>query len=242
MNCYFLKYLLSQTLLFIAIFIIVYPLVLKRFGQTIEVSNRPKQIDSTKNVSYLIHISDIHINQNNSYTTSVYKSFLETASLYAKPIVVLTGDCAHNMRGEDHFYSHQIEGDYQFYRNLTLSFLANFSTFIDLAGNHDEFDLFSASSPNHLFLKYSIFPYSLDNFSCFTYSTADFVIVGINPFSYPFPHGLIDVFVQTNNPMLEKIEEIFQSIPPGKLLLLLHISQLIGEGNSSSEEKVFGKF
>lgn len=169
--------------------------------------------DDDKNPSWFGVITDVHLNSLDSATNPHCYNALSALSNLSVDDLLILGDLVDNW-GETIFskYGHQYEQDYILYNQTFKKYESHFKNIIDLAGNHDEFGIYSVSSNYHHFLDHSRFfkraTYSTERkFWASTFESDDFIFILLNPYRYPAPHAKFDYFVRPTTAMLDSVQE-----------------------------------
>ncbi|XP_017772188.1 PREDICTED: transmembrane protein 62-like isoform X2 [Nicrophorus vespilloides] len=118
----------------------------------------PQITDTVDNLIWFLQISDIHISifRENSRITE-FREFCHLTLDVIKPTVVLaTGDLT-DAKTPDNIGSQQNKGEWEFYKDvLKEANVLNKTIWLDIRGNHDNFNVINFESPQNFFTNYSI--------------------------------------------------------------------------------------
>ena len=97
--------------------------------------------DSPTNISWFVHITDLHLSKFHAHErTSGFLRLTEEVVRHVRPAaVVVTGDLT-DAKAEDYSGSHQFLEEWQDYRTA-VDLVANQTVWLDIRGNHDNFDV-----------------------------------------------------------------------------------------------------
>ncbi|XP_050347004.1 transmembrane protein 62-like [Nymphalis io] len=121
----------------------------KRYGQ---------MTDSTKNILWFLQISDIHISIfRDPARIAHFQQFTDLTVKSIKPLVVLaTGDLT-DAKAKDNLGSSQVKKEWVYYHDIIKeSGVTEYTTWLDIRGNHDNFNIRTINSQENYFRNYSI--------------------------------------------------------------------------------------
>jgi len=113
--------------------------------------------DSTENITWFVHVTDLHISKFKSPERT--SGFLELVDNLLKhvepPVVVVTGDLT-DAKTPDTSGSRQFEEEWQdYHKAVTIVRNKNKTIWLDIRGNHDNFDVPHLNHENNYFKEYS---------------------------------------------------------------------------------------
>ena len=119
--------------------------------------NPPYPGSTNDNIFWFLQISDIHLSvANNFEVREDLQSFCTTTvSTVAPEVVLVTGDLTHAQTGGTR-RSGQFEEEWRVYGEvLRQTGVRDRQPWLDIRGNHDNYDIVSRSHPSNIFLRYS---------------------------------------------------------------------------------------
>ncbi|XP_046474147.1 transmembrane protein 62 [Neodiprion pinetum] len=114
--------------------------------------------DSPDNLVWFLQISDIHVSifQDPSRITEL-KEFCDITVSAIRPAVVLASGDLTDAKAKDKMGSGQIQGEWEHYRKvLEESDVLKKTEWLDVRGNHDNFNVLSLASKENYYLNYSV--------------------------------------------------------------------------------------
>lgn len=206
---FFSTYTWYTSILFLAIY-----LVLREphhFTDPCPSATRP--FNSSKNPTYFVHITDVHISHKQGRNNRNFMNALEFSKKSKTNTLINTGDLVDNWKfhGKVVKESSQNLRDQEIYQKLSKDTGPLISLYVDQSGNHDLFDVYSFGSKKMHFLKYSNYYLNLSNITYEKYlvstvTAEDCIFVIINPQLFPPSRALTDLFVYPNRKNLDTIE------------------------------------
>ena len=203
---------------------------LKPWHTTQPIYSLDNEFDTEEVPQIFGHVTDIHIStyhpKNSELLEKVFRFF--KSGQIGK--ILMGGDLVDNwIELFTHKKATQNTNDHSMYKNITQKMVNHGNTLIDIAGNHDEFNVYSFNSTNNMFKNFSSF-YSkfenltFDEFLVMNYELDDkTILVCVNPFYYPAGMPLLDLFLYPTKEILDKIEDsIIKAIETGKNVLLMN--------------------
>ncbi|XP_024083835.1 transmembrane protein 62-like isoform X2 [Cimex lectularius] len=130
-------------------------------GEERRFDGRPEDVsigDSADNVVWFVQISDLHLSIfQDPDRTIEFRDFCEkTLEIIKPPVVLATGDLT-DAKSKDNVGSRQFEAEWKKYNEiLTGCSQLKETTWLDIRGNHDNFDVPGISSERNYFRKYSM--------------------------------------------------------------------------------------
>ncbi|XP_047530793.1 transmembrane protein 62-like [Vanessa atalanta] len=121
----------------------------KKYGQ---------MTDSTKNLLWFLQISDIHISIfRDPARIAHFQQFTDITVKSIKPLIVLaTGDLT-DAKAKDNLGSSQVKKEWVYYHNIIKeSGVTEYTTWLDIRGNHDNFNIRTINSQENYFRNFSI--------------------------------------------------------------------------------------
>uniref|UniRef100_A0A0A9YRK4 Transmembrane protein 62 n=1 Tax=Lygus hesperus TaxID=30085 RepID=A0A0A9YRK4_LYGHE len=113
--------------------------------------------DSSDNLIWFVQISDLHVSifQEKERVVELREFCDLTLKVIMPPVVVVTGDLT-DAKSENRMGSDQLLEEWKIYSDvLTKCGASKFTTWLDIRGNHDNFNVPGVLSPKNLFRKYS---------------------------------------------------------------------------------------
>lgn len=124
-----------------------------------KLDNTPRTMDgSPDHLIWFLQISDIHLSifRDQSRITE-FREFCDYTITAVKPSVVLASGDLTDAKTRDNIGSRQYEGEWIQYRNiLTESKVEEKTAWLDIRGNHDNFNVAGKGSKENFFLNYSV--------------------------------------------------------------------------------------
>ncbi|CAK1540627.1 unnamed protein product [Leptosia nina] len=114
--------------------------------------------DTTKNLIWFLQISDIHISIfRDPGRISQFQQFCDNTVKKIKPSLVLaTGDLT-DAKAKDNLGSSQVKSEWVYYHNIIKeSGITEKTTWLDIRGNHDNFNIRTLNSQENYFRNYSV--------------------------------------------------------------------------------------
>ncbi|CAH0750252.1 unnamed protein product [Diatraea saccharalis] len=114
--------------------------------------------DTTKNIIWFLQISDIHISIfRDPGRITQFQQFCDSTVKKIKPLVVLaTGDLT-DAKAKDNLGSSQVQKEWIYYHNIIKeSGVIEETVWLDIRGNHDNFNIKTLSSQENYFRNYSV--------------------------------------------------------------------------------------
>ncbi|XP_032515183.2 transmembrane protein 62-like [Danaus plexippus] len=114
--------------------------------------------DSTKNLMWFLQISDIHISIfRDPGRISQFQQFCDNTVKTIKPLIVLaTGDLT-DAKAKDNLGSSQFKTEWVYYHNIIKeSGVTEKTTWLDIRGNHDNFNIGAINAKENYFRNYSV--------------------------------------------------------------------------------------
>ncbi|EAY06178.1 hypothetical protein TVAG_098890 [Trichomonas vaginalis G3] len=139
---------------------------------------------------------------------------------------ILTGDLVDDFPYNDYpKYGSQQPKDWEIYRNITSGI--DKDVWFEIAGNHDEFGVFSFDSDGHNFRKSiktnlsDISQFHLQERIVPTNGGYNIHIIGVNPFVYPSAHPPFVYWPRPSRETMDKLEEIIEKVPEGDEVIVM---------------------
>uniref|UniRef100_A0A7G3B2B5 Uncharacterized protein n=1 Tax=Lutzomyia longipalpis TaxID=7200 RepID=A0A7G3B2B5_LUTLO len=120
--------------------------------------DNPKIGNRTEHLMWFLQISDLHISmfRDEERVKNLGDFMHRTLAAVQPAVVVVSGDLT-DARSLNHIGSEQFEGEWEIYRNLLHEHNVTRKTvWLDLRGNHDNFNVAGRNSSSNLFQKYSV--------------------------------------------------------------------------------------
>ena len=180
---------------------------------TVSSATRVGSFRADENPSVFAHVTDIHVEDKTNVPGTNFDKVLSDIEELGLKSVLVTGDLVDNM--EENWvliHGYQKESDYNEYKKVISKHVAKGLNLIDIAGNHDEFEIGSMFSKSHHVLKFSNFlantlkPESYDDYLCTKYESQNVEFLVFNPFPYPQPSTLLGEKVRLTVDMLDILE------------------------------------
>ena len=226
-----LKHFLTNYTWYVVVFFIAIVLILNFPTQkTAKIHSKTTIFDSSKDPTYFVHLTDVHVSATNKKSQKRFKSALDFIKKCNTKTVAITGDLTDNWRIHKIWKeAKQNEKDHELYRSLLNETVTKLTSFVDQSGNHDLFGVFSYDSPNNEFIKTSFFyekkeNLSYENYTVSTYDNPhdDTTFVVINPAVFPSLQPLVDIFVDPTKELLNRVEETLQSVNKSRQIVLMN--------------------
>ncbi|KAF5294024.1 hypothetical protein FQA39_LY13578 [Lamprigera yunnana] len=114
--------------------------------------------DNHKHLLWFLQISDIHISIfRDEKRITEFKEFCQYAVNVFKPSVVLASGDLTDAKSVNKIGSSQVEQEWKIYENVLTSLnITNHTQWLDIRGNHDNFNVLSPKSKENYFANYSI--------------------------------------------------------------------------------------
>ncbi|KAK5643324.1 hypothetical protein RI129_007169 [Pyrocoelia pectoralis] len=124
------------------------------FNQTINLS----MADKSDHLMWFLQISDIHISAfNDPSRITDFKDFCENALKVFKPSVVIASGDLTDGKAANKLTSQEIQKEWVEYQNILSSLnITQHTTWLDIKGNHDNFNLIDLKSKENYFENYSV--------------------------------------------------------------------------------------
>ena len=179
--------------------------------------NSEPEFDSSINPFWMLHSTDIHLNSVDPTSYNKTLNALSKAIQLLKPKqVIFTGDLVDNKNpGENLFrpYTEQKKADWDLYVKLLDQLGLRYSkTFVQVAGNHDYFDLINFNSSHH-YAKGIVYNETTFLFNRHKIDTGigTASILAVNPYEMPAPTLRLTWFTSPTTKTLEKIKNELKS-------------------------------
>lgn len=212
-----------------AVFGIYYfPLTLTYKQKTAAFESRKSEIPFNRSEEpiFVLHFSDVHVNHIVPKNNERFQSAVEY-SLKMKPSMnILTGDLVDDFPYNDYpKYGSQQPKDWEIYRNITNN--VDPEIWFEIAGNHDEWGVFSFDSNSHNFKKSAKKQFS--SYSDFELQERvvksnggyDIHLIGFNPFVYPSAHPPFVYWPRPSSKLMDRIEKLIESIPEKDEIIIM---------------------
>lgn len=114
--------------------------------------------DQNDHLVWFLQISDIHVSVfRDSSRISEFRQFCENAIQVFKPPVVLASGDLTDAKTKDSIGSRQFRQEWVEYRNVLTSLnVSRYTTWLDIRGNHDNFNVLNSLSKQNFYINYSI--------------------------------------------------------------------------------------
>ncbi|GAB0096777.1 Neurotransmitter-gated ion-channel ligand-binding domain [Sergentomyia squamirostris] len=114
--------------------------------------------NTTDHLMWFFQISDLHISMfRDEERVKNLGDFMRNSIGAVKPAVVLVSGDLTDARSLNHIGSEQFEGEWEIYQKLLVeNNVTQRTTWLDLRGNHDNFNVAGRNSSNNYFQKYSV--------------------------------------------------------------------------------------
>lgn len=120
--------------------------------------NKLTMTDRNEHLIWFLQISDIHISVfRDKFRTTEFREFCEyIIKVFKPPIVLASGDLT-DAKTQDGVGSNQIENEWVEYRNILTSLnISQHTQWLDIRGNHDNFNVLNLESRENYFANFSI--------------------------------------------------------------------------------------
>jgi hypothetical protein len=166
-------------------------------------------------------MSDVHINHLADSRTIVFQHALATMERLSPVLTFMTGDLADDFSRPHHpCYGTQSRADNDIYYNMTSQY--DRSVFIEVAGNRDEYGVFSVDSPSHHFYAHHPDdPFFFRNVSLTLKSGTIAHFLLVNPFSYSSAHPPLVFWATPSSSLIRDVDSFLKSIPPEDIAIFL---------------------
>lgn len=165
----------------------------------------------------ILQFSDIHVNHMKDKNNEIFRKSVEFGNQIHPDLFLFTGDLVDDLPQLKHpKYPTQQPKDWEIYRNITESISAD--ELFEIAGNHDEYAVYSFDSKSHNFANSIKRNFSnIDEFQLYNKTiSADgykIHIIGANPFVFPSAHAPYVYWPRPTKELLDKIEKFLENVP-----------------------------
>ena len=172
--------------------------------------------NSSAKPTWLMHTTDLHLNtaEKNSYNQT-YNSLKKAIDTLKPKKIIFTGDLVDNKNNGSSFrpYTEQKIQDWERYKQLLAELnLTNDPRLIQVAGNHDFFDILSDNSKAH-YAKGFIYNEStmIHNRYKLDLDVGTASILAVNPYEFPAPVLRLTWFTSPSNKLLSELKKELNS-------------------------------
>ena len=175
-------------------------------------------------------VTDVHISVYRPEHTKLLEKVFNFYQSGQIQKILVGGDLVDNwMRSPVQKRAAQNPSDHAIYSNITTKLTNHGNLLIDIAGNHDEFDVYSFNSSNNMFRTFSSFYKNFENLTYDEFLVLSYdldnktIVLCVNPFYYPAGMPLLDLFLYPSVEILDKIEsKIQEAINTSKNVILMN--------------------
>lgn len=231
-NIRIIPFFISEYGFFLTLLIIFYvsTFIQKYHSPKIFISKKAKSFNSDYTPEIFLHISDIHLTNNNPLRLDGSLIFLNSVLNYNPDLILLTGDMVDNFKGKRNWARIGIQSneDWVIFNKTAKKMFSKFPV-IDIAGNHDVWSVESVTSLGNFFLNYSFMfnrsnVHNDDDFTIKRVKMFNKIFILFNDFIYPTPRPPYISIPYTNKHNLDLLENAIDELNGEECYILFHYS------------------
>jgi 3',5'-cyclic AMP phosphodiesterase CpdA len=183
-----------------------------------DVSSSP--FDPSLSPGLFVHFTDIHLNHITPERTAFFTSALDLVQQMHNPLTLFTGDLADNFdRRSMPQHGVQQREDFEIYLRLLRA--REGLRFIDVAGNHDFFSVFSFDSTESFYARHKNWTHDrmLVSVEKAVIGGQPFSFILANAFDFPAPHPPLQAWGKASRQFLDLLEDAIDGLAPGSIAI-----------------------
>ena len=183
-----------------------------------------KPFSSDYNIKIFLHTTDLHITDSQSKKIDGSSIFLTSFMEYNPNFIILTGDIVDNFKGKR--LGSQNINHWKIYNYIISNFFSNY-TVIDVAGNHDMWEVDSVTSKKNNFLNYSFIFNRTNikderNFYIKKIKLFGITFILLNDYRFPVIRPPYGAETHTNKKQLDILEDMINNLEDNNTFILSH--------------------